>query len=129
MTASDTPSSALAQATTHALAAIEAYAEAFPDETYYEVTTELEAAQILLSMAAVIKRTAKYVINDIDRSTYRAVASRYRSAVNQGKALKTFADMTEDDQLELYGLKMVARRRYKPGEIPPEIIIRKSNKV
>lgn len=121
MTASEKRSSALAQDTIHALAAIEAHAAAFPDATFYEITSELEAAQILLSMAAMIKQTAKSIRDPADKNTYREVANRYRAAVNQGKALETFANMTEDDQLELYGLKLVARRRYKPGEQPPEI--------
>ena len=120
MTASSKGSSALAQDTAHALAAIEAHAAAFPDATLYEITTELEAAQILLAMAAMIKVTARDVLNVIDKSTYLEVASAYRKAVNQGKALRTFAAMTEDDQLELYGLKLVARRRTpiqnEPGE-------------
>ena len=120
MTASRKGSNALAQDTVHALAAIEAHAAAFPDATIYEITTELEAAQILLSMAAMIKRTAKDVANKMDRNTYLETASAYRRAVNRGKALSTFANMTEADQLELYGLKLVARRRTpitnNPGE-------------
>lgn len=125
--APEKPSSALAQDTIHALAAIEAHAAAFPNATYYEITSELEAAQILLSMAAMIKQTAKSIRNPADKNTYREVASRYRAAVNQGKALQTFANMSEADQLELYGLKLVAKRRYKPGEEPAEIVTMKKN--
>jgi len=111
VTASPKTSNALAQDTAHALAAIEAHAAAFPDAEFYEITTELEAAQILLSMAAMIKKTAKSVNNAADRHTYLEVAANYRKVVNQGKALRTFGDMTEADQLELYGLKLVARKR------------------
>lgn len=119
MTAKRKGSSALAQDTVHALAAIEAHAAAFPDDTFYEIETELEAAQILLSMAAMIKRTARSVKNQMDRNTYLEVAAAYRKAVNQGKALRTFGDMAEADQLELYGLKLVARKRTdKPGGKP-----------
>lgn len=120
MTASKNRSSALAQATAHAVEAIEAYSVAFPDATYYEIKTELEAAQILLTMAAMIKHTQHSITSQDDRNAYRAVANSYRAAVNQGRALATFANMTEEDQLELYGLKLVARRRLKPENLPSE---------
>lgn len=115
-------SSALAKDTQHALATIEAHAAAFPDADIYEIETELEAAQILLSMAAMIKKTAKSIKNKHDKATYREVASAYRRAVIQGKALETFANMTEADQLELYGLKLVARRRTALPTNDPKII-------
>jgi len=122
MTAFGKISSGLAQDTKQALPAIEAYAQAFPDATIYEIETELEAAQILLSMAAMIKRTARSVKNKVDRNTYLEVASNYRRVVNQGKALETFANMTEADQLELYGLTLVARRRTTMPANDPKII-------
>lgn len=93
-----------------------------PDATFYEVQSELEAAQLLLAMAAMIKHTMKSVKSKLDRDQYKQVARDYRKAVNQGRALQKFRDMTEDDQLELYGLKLVARKVFDPADVKPEII-------
>lgn len=101
---------------------IQGYSLMNPDATFYEVQSELEAAQLLLAMAAMIKETKNAVKNKFDRATYEQVARDYRAAVQQGRALQKFRDMTEEDQLELYGLKLVARRVYAPGEEPAGII-------
>ena len=92
----------------HILERIEQYAEDHPDATEYIIHDELEAEQLLLAMAATIKLTAKSVRNAMDKTLYLEIANKYRKAVIQQKALETFRAMTEDDQLELHGLKLLA---------------------
>jgi hypothetical protein len=90
---------------------IQYHEECRPDSEFvYQIQGEEEAAQILLAMAATIKHTAEGVRNKMDHAQYVQIAADYRQAVVQGKALQTFREMTEDDQLEIYGLKLSARR-------------------
>ena len=90
----------------HILERLEDYAEEHPEATEYRISSELEAEQILLAMAATIKHTSSSIRNKMDKSLYLEIANKYRVAVIGGKALETFRAMTEEDQLELYGLKL-----------------------
>lgn len=109
--ASEKTSSALAQDTAKILDRLEEYALENPDETDYWIETELEAEQILLAMAAVIKQTIKITptLTSHDKQMMRDVANKYRHAVKQGQARQLFRDMTEHDQLELRGMRLRVR--------------------
>lgn len=99
----------------HVLERLEALADQYADECrpkpwIYLITDAEEASQILLAMAAVIKVTSKSVRNAMDKRTYLDVAAGYRKAVVTGQALQTFRNMTDEDQLELYGLTLTVPR-------------------
>lgn len=114
-TASGKTSSAPA-ASDHILERLEALSIQYQEECrpasefVYQIQGEEEAAQILLAMAATIKHTADGIRNKMDLALYLQIAADYRKAVVQGKALQCFREMTEEDQLEIYGLKLSARR-------------------
>ena len=98
----------------HVLQRLEALADQWaeeckPSETWiYYLRDEEEASQILLAMAATIKHLTRDVDSTEDRKTMKKVASGYRRAVKHGKALETFRNMTEEDQLEIYGITLKA---------------------
>jgi hypothetical protein len=94
----------------HVLERIEQWAEENPEATEYILTGEDEAAQVLLAIAATIKLTARGIENQRDKALYMAHARRFRQRVVKGEALECFREMTEDDQLELYGKVLVAPR-------------------
>lgn len=109
--ASETTSSALAKDTAQILNRIEEWALENPDETDYWIESELEAEQILLTMAAVIKQSIKTTptLTSHDKEMMRKIANEYRHAVQHGRASQLFRDMTEEDQLELVGLRLRVR--------------------
>lgn len=87
---------------------IEQYAAEHPEATEYRITTEAEAAQILLAIAAVLKHLRRDVHNDREgRAKLKKIGQEYRLAVAQGKALEYIFSMTEEDQLEIRGLVLV----------------------
>lgn len=100
----------------HILERLEALGDKFDEECIptsdriYVIKNEEEAAQILLAMAATIKHTAEGVRNKMDLALYLQIARDYRKAVVDGKALETFRSMTDEDQLEIYGMRLEARR-------------------
>lgn len=115
VTAASEKTSSEAARSDHVLERLEALAEQYDDECkpkpwIYIITDAEEASQILLAMAAVIKITSKDVRNAMDKATYLEVAADYRKAVVRGEALQTFRNMTEEDQLELYGLTLTVPR-------------------
>lgn len=100
----------------HILERLEALGDKFdeecvpPSDRVYVIKNEEEAAQILLAMAATIKCTAEGVRNKMDLALYLKIGRDYRKAVVDGKALETFRNMTDEDQLEIYGMRLEARR-------------------
>ena len=92
------------------LAYIGEYAEQNPLATEYYVETELEAQKILLAMAASIKHLVKDVKRNEDKATMLKFANQYRQAVIHSNALDYIRNMTEETQLEIYGLALKARR-------------------
>lgn len=100
----------------HILERLEALGDKFDEECIpegdrvYHIKDEEEAAQILLAMAATIKHTAEGVRNKMDKALYVQISRDYRKAVVDGKALEMFRNMTDDDQLEIYGMRLEARR-------------------
>lgn len=95
--------------TGHVLETMELWAAEHPMATEYVLTSELQAEQLLLAMAAVIAHTSKDIRNAMDKRMYLDIASQYRKAVIDQSALQLFQEMTEEDQLELYGLKITVR--------------------
>ncbi len=101
----------LAKNTVEILSRIEEYALDNPDATEYWIETEIEAEQILLAMASVIKLQIKNTptLSSHDKAMMRNIARKYKVAVREAKAGQLFRDMTEDDQLELRGLRLRVR--------------------
>ena len=72
----------------------------------YHITTEIEAQELLLAMAAMLKVMAKDVKVEIDRRVLKDYANQYRAATIQGKAMEYLRELDADDELELFGLKI-----------------------
>lgn len=90
---------------------LELYSEEHPDCKDYWVDTEIEAAGILLSMAASLKQMEDAVNHDDEGiKTLRKYANDYRQAVAQGKALNYFRTISDDDALTIFGMRIRARR-------------------
>lgn len=94
----------------HILEQMEQYAEDNPLATEFYLENEEQAAQILLSMAASIKHLVKDVKHKEDQRHMVTIANQYRKAVIHNRALELFCNMTDEDQLEMYGLKLLVRR-------------------
>lgn len=107
-TASEPISSSLGK-TGEILDRIQHYAIKHPSAEEFYIYTELEASQILIEMAAMIKHTAKDIKHKGDRDQYMAISRKYRGAVARSEALQCFTDMTDEDRLELFGLRLVVK--------------------
>lgn len=75
-----------------------------PDLTEYQLTTELEAQELLIAMAAMLKVMRKDVVGKKDKQLLNDYACQYRAAVIQGRALEYFRTLNAGDQLALFGL-------------------------
>lgn len=92
------------------LARIEAYADEHPEAEEFLLEGEEDAAQVLIAMAGTMKVMTAKLEPGTDRDTVKEICQGYRQAVAQGKATELFRSMTEDDQLEIYGLRLRMRR-------------------
>lgn len=89
---------------------IEQFAEENPKAKQYWIDSELEAAEILVAMAASLKLLLNDENNDEEgRKTLNHYASEYRRNVAQGKALQYFRSLSDRDALEIYGLRILAK--------------------
>jgi hypothetical protein len=77
-----------------------------PDLVEYQLTTELEAQELLTAMAAMLKVMMKDVHHRGDKRTIQDYANQYRKAVIQGNAFGYIHELNSDDGLELFGLKI-----------------------
>ena len=89
---------------------IETYAEENPTATDYWIDTELEAASLLLAMAASLKHAEADIVDRISIETLRKYANTYRAHVQQGKALYYLRTLTKEDEITLHGLVIRANR-------------------
>lgn len=89
---------------------IKAYSEENPLATSFYLETERQAKEILLSMAATLKLVSKDVKNPVELAAIVDCANKYRKAVIHDKALELFRSMTDEDRLEMFGLKLEVRR-------------------
>jgi hypothetical protein len=77
-----------------------------PDLVEYQLTTELEAQELLIAMAAMLKVMIKDIHQAGDKRTIQDYANEYRLAVIQGKAFEYIHELNPDDEFELFGLKI-----------------------
>jgi hypothetical protein len=89
---------------------IEAYAEDHPEAEEYLLEGEQEAAEVLIAMAGTMKVIQADLAPGVDRDTVYEICKTYRQAVAKGKATELFRAMSEDDQLEIYGLRLRMRQ-------------------
>ena len=90
----------------HILDRLQRLAVENPDLQEYQLTTEFEAAELLLAMAAMLKELRKDVNNAEDRRQISEYGNEYRLAVKQGRALEYLHTLNPEDELELFGLKI-----------------------
>jgi len=89
---------------------IEAYAEEYPEAEEYLLEGEEDAAQVLIAMAGTMKVITADMGQGVDRDTVKEICRSYKKAVAQGKATELFRAMSEEDQLEIYGLRLRMRQ-------------------
>lgn len=89
---------------------IEAYADEHPEAEEFLLEGEEQAAQVLIAMAGTMKVIQADLEPGVDRQTVKDICQSYRQAVVKGKATELFRSMTEEDQLEIYGLRLRMRR-------------------
>lgn len=88
---------------------IETWVEHNPSATDYWIETESEAGELLIAMAAVLRLNAKGIKEPGDRRLMRSIANDYIQHVQNSTALEHFRNMSDDDELKLYGVRMRAR--------------------
>ena len=92
------------------LARLEEHKERYPTCEEYWILDELEASYLLLAMAATLKVLVKDVKYDkIGSETLRQYARDYRKTVKQGKALYYLANLSAENQLSVYGMRIRAK--------------------
>ncbi len=85
------------------------YRNAHPDHEWYAITNELEAAEMLLVIAASLKATGYNLGNVADTAAVKDSARRYRRAAANGMAMAVLKEISPDHSpLEFYGLKIAA---------------------
>ena len=89
------------------LQTLERYAEEHPEAKEYWIETEIDAAYLLLAMAASLKHLENDVTKDKDGiKTLRHYGHTYRQVVQKGNAIQYLHDLTEADALSIYGLRI-----------------------
>lgn len=85
---------------------IEEYAEENPDAESYWIDNEYEAAQLLVAMAASLNHMRKTGAGQFKGETLQKYERIYRQAVNQGKALNYLRNVSEEDAISLFELRI-----------------------
>lgn len=98
----------LSNAPAELLQRIEEYAQEDPGGEYW-IQNEYEAAQLLIAMAASLKHARKSLGSSQDGAVLKQYERIYRQAVNQGKALNYLRNVSEEDAIELFGVRIRAR--------------------
>lgn len=91
----------------HILKRIEEYAETNPGDRKWEVPDEKAAADLLVVIAAQVRRASRTVKEEAARRPYRRAEAEYRRAAANGRAMEYIRGMTEETQLVIYGLQIV----------------------
>jgi hypothetical protein len=85
---------------------LEQYSQDHPEATTYQVTTELEAEELLGAMAVSLSSLANEVKDERDRGELLKYGKLYHQAVVQHRALDYNRGLTAEDELVIYGLKL-----------------------
>lgn len=90
---------------------LEQFKEDNPTAMEYWIETEIEAAQLLIAMAASLKTLASDIKNDpAGVETFQNYARLYRRTVAQGKAINYLRNLTDTDSIAICGMRIRARR-------------------
>jgi hypothetical protein len=91
----------------HILERLEQFAADNPMESEYRITSELEAEQLLIAIAAVVKNNAEGIDDPKAAQKLRNIAHLYKQKVQRNQALEYLRELSDEVQLEIYGLKIV----------------------
>ncbi len=90
---------------------MEAYKEQHPTAFEYWIEDEIEAAQLLVAMAATLDTLINDVNYDKIGSDHLKEYSRtYKSTVRQGKAISYLRNLADTDAIAIHGMRIMARR-------------------
>ncbi len=89
-----------------AIAKILRFREQYPEASRYLITTEQEAQEILIAMSATLDKASEALTVPREKAALITQARLYREAVKEGRARALFRSMTEEDQLEIFGLEL-----------------------
>lgn len=109
------PSKSSTSSSGHVLQRIEAFKAEHPEATEYLITTELEAEQVLLAIAATLKCILDDVHDRDSKAEIKKIGQQYRLAVVQGRALDFIREIAAADEtaLEIHGVRIV---------VPPKVL-------
>lgn len=93
-----------------ALERLAQYAEEHPEKNEYRITSELEAAEILTMLAATLKLGAKQTRDREYAKKLRDFSHVYKLQVKRGNALEYIRQLSEEEELVIYGMKLTAPR-------------------
>lgn len=89
---------------------LEAFKDENPNAKYYFVSTEIEAAEILIAMAAALKLASQDLNDDDSIETMKEYARIYRAKTFQGKALEYLMTLSKADKLSIFGMELAVKR-------------------
>lgn len=90
----------------HILNRLEQYAEENPEKREYRITSELEAEQLLLAMAAILRSQARGMDDLKDARVLTQYAHIYKQKVQRNMAMEYIRELGEEESLYLFGLKL-----------------------
>ncbi len=90
---------------------LEIYKEEHPTAVDYWIETELEAASLLIAMAASLDTLAKDIDYDkIGAEALKDYARTYKATCLQGKAIAYLRNLADKDSIAICGMRIRARR-------------------
>jgi len=90
---------------------MELYKEENPTAVEYWIETEIEAAQLLIAMAATLDVLSNDVSYDkIGAEHLKDYARTYKATVRQGKAINYLRNLADTDAIAIHGMRIMARR-------------------
>lgn len=90
---------------------IELYSQQNPNDPDYWIENELEAANLLVAMAACLDLLiADPDYENFDVDDLREYSHTYKKNVRQGKALQYLRELEDSDSIAVHGMRIRARR-------------------
>lgn len=90
---------------------LEIYKEQNPTAIDYWIETEIEAANLLVAMAACLDLLiADPDYKKIDTTSLKDYSRTYKATVRQGKALIYLRELADSDSIAVHGMRIRARR-------------------
>lgn len=90
---------------------LESYKDDHPTAVDYWIETEMEAAQLLIAMAASLDSLAKDLEYDkVDAGHLTKFSRQYKAIVCQGKAINYLRNISDQEAIAICGMRIRARR-------------------